>query len=149
MILRSMDYLVTIQVYLPVSLGTLLFGLMGLFSYLFLFFFSMGWMPKVLLSIMALMGIFFLGLTSFGSGDFRYDIYVSEGYTLIIQENRFIFAGEQTIYQEINGFVAKKIITCEAGEDFSCLYDIVDDQLKIQIYYEGELIKTEWIDLYQ
>jgi hypothetical protein len=143
-----MDYLFVIQAYIPLSLGTLLFGLMGLFSFLFLFFFSMGWMAKVLLSIMALMGIFFLGLTSLGSGDFHYDIHESGDYTLIIEENRFIFSGKRTIYQKKNGFLAKKIITCEAGEDYSCLYEIIDDQLRIQLYYEGEIINTEWIDLY-
>lgn len=147
-ILRSMDYLFVIQVHIPISLGTFLFGLMGLFSFLFLFFFSMGWMIKVLLSIMALMGIFLLALTSLGNGDYRYDVNENGDYTLIIEENRFLFSGKRAIYQKINGLLAKKIITCEVGDDYSCLYDIIDDQLRIQLYYEGEIIKTEWIDLY-
>ncbi len=147
MILISVNYLFVIQVYIPISLGTLLFGLMGLFSFLFLFFFSMGWMYKVLLSIMALMGILLLGLTSLGSGDYRYDLYKRGEYTLIIEDNRFIFAGKRSIYQRENGLVAKKIFTCEVGEDNSCNYDIEGHMLRVDVSYNGTIFRTEWVDL--
>ncbi len=147
-ILTRMDYMLNIQIYFPISLSLLLFGLMGLFSFLFLFFFSMGGIYKVLLSLMALMGIFFLSLAGVFSDEYRYSVDAIDDYQLIIVDRSFLFGGYREIYQQINGLVARKVISCEGGDDYDCQYEIEANQLRIDVYYEGTIFRSEWVVLY-
>jgi len=105
---------------------------------------------KIIGSIFSLFFIgFFLLLSSFDSG--KINKIENEEYTVYIDEYRFLFGGEDTLYLKKNAFYSVKIGSFNHGEDNSVTYKILEDKIEVldrwYHYPEEDIVNTYYIQL--
>lgn len=114
----------------PLPTGLYLFGFTGFFMYIWLMFLVEGKGNRILLSIVAFMGVTFIGFfTVFGTREVK--VMQSDTQTVYILEERFLFGGEDTVYVKSNFIYARKIGLFPNNEDSWTSYRLVEDTLTI------------------
>lgn len=61
-----------------------------------------------------------------------------DDHQIYASTERFLFAAEITFYERTNWLMAKEIAVCDDGEDSSCTFDIVGDDLVITECWYGD-----------
>ncbi|MFA7560960.1 MAG: hypothetical protein WCY80_02510 [Candidatus Izemoplasmatales bacterium] len=150
LILIRLGYQFNFEFWTSIKANIMLFALTGLAAYLMYILYVKKAILKLIGSIFALLSLLFLGFIAlWGSEDVK--VIENSDYKIYIVEYRFLFDGEDTLYQKENFLFSKKIGTYTQSDDNNVSYEIVEDQLLISDkwyrYPEEDLINIYYIDL--
>lgn len=144
--LSKYSYIFNFDAWTQIPAPLMLFSLGGFSLFIFLMIMAKKTYLKVMYVSVAIFSLFLISyLLLFGSES--YNVIEKEGYTIYVEEYRFLFAGEDRFYLKENFLVAKLIGSGDQSEEGSTTYYIEDGHFYIIESWESGSINTTIIEL--
>lgn len=118
------------------------FGLLGLFSYVYLMLKFELKSIRVGLSVFAFLSCMLLGFLSLFETE-SLTTLENENQTIYITGYHFLRGGTDTVYQKQNGFISKYIDEFTTDESYRPTYELVGDILIVTTEYSSDNIEVE------
>lgn len=143
LILSKYSYIFNFDAWTVVPAPLMLFSLGGLNLFILLMIMAKKAYLRMIYVSIAIFSLFLISyLLLFGSES--YSVIKKEGYTIYVEEYRFLFAGEDRFYLKENFLVAKLIGTGDQSEEGSTTYYIEDGYFYIiESWESGDTNTTE------